>query len=131
VGGFDESLPYLQDTDYCFRLQLSGTRLHFLADAVVHYRFKDNEHGLFHQARHWGQYNALMYKRYGEGRRLAHPWRRHLSNWHALLRRAPCLLDQEQRFAWMKTLGTQVGILQGSIRYGVPPVAGLLLRALE
>jgi glycosyltransferase involved in cell wall biosynthesis len=131
VGGFDESLPYLQDTDYCFRLQLSGIELHFLAEAVVHYRFKDNEHALFHQARHWGQYNVLMYKRYGQSMGLAHPWRRHISHWHALLRRAPCLFDKEQRLAWMKTLGTQIGVLQGSIRYGVPPVAGLLLRALE
>lgn len=131
VGGFDETLPYLQDTDYCFRLQLSGVELHFLEKAVVHYRFKDSEKALFHQARHWGQYNVLMYKRYRQSMRLAHPWRRHLSRWHALLRRAPCVLNKEQRIAWMKTLGTQVGVLQGSIRYGVPPVLGWLVCTLE
>jgi len=130
VGGFDEGLPYLQDTDYCFRLQLSGVKLHYLAEALVHYRFKDNEQALFHQARHWGQYNVLMYKRYRRDMRLDNPWRRHLSHWHSLVRRAPCVLDKEQRLAWMKTLGTQVGLLQGSIKYGVPPVAGLLVSML-
>ena len=130
VGGFDESLRYLQDTDYCFRLQLSGIALHFLPDAVVHYRFKDNHHALFNQARHWGQYNVLMYKRYRQSMRLANPWKRHLSRWHALIRRLPCVLDKEQRFAWMKTLGTQVGVLQGSIKYRVPPVAVWLLCSL-
>jgi hypothetical protein len=31
----------------------------------------------------------------------------------------------------MKSLGTQIGVLQGSIKYGVPPVAGWLLCMLE
>jgi glycosyltransferase involved in cell wall biosynthesis len=127
IGGFDENLPYLEDTDYCFRLQLTGIKLHFLAEAVVHYRFKDRHHALFNQARHWGQYNVLMYKRYRESMRLEHPWKRHLSLWRSLIRRSPCLLEKEQRLAWMKTLGTQVGILQGSIKYRVSPVAVWLM----
>jgi glycosyltransferase involved in cell wall biosynthesis len=131
IGGFDESLLYLEDTDYCFRVQLTGIELCFLADAAVHYRFRPNPQALFQQARHWGQYNVLMYKRYRESMRLDRPWRRHLSRWHTLLRRAPCLLDKEQRLAWMKSLGTQIGVLQGSIKYGVPPVAGWLLCMLE
>jgi glycosyltransferase involved in cell wall biosynthesis len=127
VGGFDEDLPYLEDTDYCFRLQLRGIKLHFLAEAVVHYRFKDRPQELFRQARHWGQYNVLMYKRYREHMRLEHPWKRHLSLWRSLIRRSPCLLEKEQRPAWVKTLGTQVGLLQGSIKYRVPPVAMWLM----
>ena len=130
IGGFDENLRYLEDTDYCFRVQLSGVELRFLPEAVVHYRFRDNHQALFHQARHWGEYNVLMYKRYGQSERLVRPWRRHLSRWQALLRNTPSLLSKEQRLAWMKTLGTQVGVLQGSIKYGVPPVAGVLLSGL-
>ena len=131
IGGFDESLLYLEDTDYCFRVQLTGIELWFLAAAAVHYRFRPNPQALFHQARHWGQYNVLMYKRYRESMRLDHPWRRHLLRWHTLLRRTPCLLDKEQRLAWIKSLGTQIGVLQGSIKYGVPPVAGWLFCILE
>jgi glycosyltransferase involved in cell wall biosynthesis len=131
VGGFDEDLPYLEDTDYCFRLQLCGIKLHFLPDAVVHYRFKDSHQALFNQARHWGQYNVLMYKRYRQSMRLANPWKRHLSLWRSLIRRSPCLLAKEQRPVWMKTLGTQVGILQGTIKYRVPPIAMSLTVFLE
>jgi GT2 family glycosyltransferase len=130
VGGFDEALPYLEDTDYCFRVQLSGIALQFLPDAVVHYRFKDRHRAMFNQARHWGKYNALMYKRYGRDAKLADPWRRHLSRWYALMRRAHCLLRKQERLAWMKTLGTQVGVLQGAIRYRVPPVAVWILLSL-
>jgi glycosyltransferase involved in cell wall biosynthesis len=123
VGGFDEDLPYLEDTDYCLRLQRSGFPLEFLPDAVIHYRFKDRPQAMFQQARHWGEYNVLMYKRYGGDTRLERPWRRHLSRWRALLRRVPALLTKDQRLNWMKTLGTQVGTLEGAIKYRVPPIA--------
>ena len=36
VGGFDESCRLLEDTDYCWRVQLKGTALHFVQDAVMH-----------------------------------------------------------------------------------------------
>jgi hypothetical protein len=32
-------------------------------------------------------------------------------------------VEERNRLAWMKTLGTQVGVLQGAIRYRVPPIA--------
>ena len=127
IGGFDEELPYLEDTDYCFRAQLSGIPLQFQPEAVVHYRFRDKQQALFNQARHWGQYNVLMYKRYRQNMRLAKPWKRHLSRWYSLLRRVPRLINDQHRVAWLKTLGTQVGVLQGAIRFRVPPVAIWLL----
>mgnify|MGYP003577117008 CR=1 FL=1 len=74
VGGFDESLPRLQDTDYCFRVQKLGVKLHFAADAVVHVRYNSKPVALFRQARLWAEYNELMYQRYGGGAPMAHPW---------------------------------------------------------
>jgi GT2 family glycosyltransferase len=130
IGGFDEQLPYLEDTDYCFRAQLQGIPLKFLPEAVVHYRLRARQQALFNQARHWGQYNVLMYKRYRREMRLEKPWKRHLSRWYALLRRTPHLLRQQQRPIWVKTLGTQVGVLQGALRYRVPPVAMWLVFSL-
>jgi GT2 family glycosyltransferase len=120
----------LEDTDYCLRLQRSGFPLEFLPEAMVHYRFKDQLQALFHQARHWAQYNVLMYKRYGQHIGLDRPWRQHLSRWRALLRRVPGLKRKEQRLSWWKTLGTQVGTLQGALIYRVPPVVMWLVFAL-
>jgi GT2 family glycosyltransferase len=126
VGGFDETVHYVEDADYCFRLQLSGVKLEFVPEAVVHYRFKERNSALFNQARCWGQSNVLLYKRYRGAARIKDPWIGHLSRWYTLPRRAPWLLQQSQRPAWLKTLGTQVGVLQGAIRYRVPPVAAWL-----
>jgi glycosyltransferase involved in cell wall biosynthesis len=122
VGGFDESLPRLMDTDYCFRIQLLGTTLHFVPDGVMHVRYDPDPRSLFHQARLWAKYNSLMYKRYGHNVRLSHPWRVYLATCRDLARCAPRTLDKETRSAWMKALGTQIGLLQGAIRFRVPPV---------
>lgn len=122
VGGFDESLLRLQDTDYCFRLQRLGYELHFAADAVVHVRFSSKPGVLFRQSRLWAQYNELMYKRYGSGVPLSHPWLTYFKAWHDLIRSAPRVLYKDTRPAWMKALGTQIGLLQGAARFLVPPV---------
>ncbi|SRR5581483_2508286 len=122
VGGFDETLPRLMDTDYCFRIQLRGTPLHFVPDAVLHVRYSARPASLFRQARLWAVYNALLYKRYRSRMCLPHPWKEYFGTWRDLLRCAPRTLRRETRSAWMKTLGTQVGLLQGAIRYRVPPV---------
>jgi glycosyltransferase involved in cell wall biosynthesis len=131
VGGFDEAVQYVEDADYCFRLQLNGVKLEFVPEALVHYRFKDRNSALFNQARRWGERNVMLYKRYRGAARIENPWRRHLSRWYALIRRAPSLLEEKNRPGWMKTLGTQVGVLQGALRYRVPPVAVWLLCALS
>jgi glycosyltransferase involved in cell wall biosynthesis len=122
VGGFDVSLPRLQDTDYCFRVQLLGIGLHFAADAVVHVRYSSNPASLFQQARLWAQYNELMYRRYGGGERLPRRWISYVQTWRHLICCVPRVLHRETRPTWMKALGTQIGLLQGMIRFRVPPV---------
>ena len=122
IGGFDESLPRLQDTDYCFRVQSLGVELHFVADAVVHVRYSSEPVVLFRQARLWAEYNELMYRRYGGGARMAHPWVTYLQTWRDLISSVPRALRKETRASWVKTLGTQIGLLQGVIRFRVPPV---------
>jgi glycosyltransferase involved in cell wall biosynthesis len=122
IGGFDESLLQRQDTDYCFRIQLQGTALHYAADAVIHVRYQASGGALFRQARRWGRYQALLYKRYGDGAALDHPWHFYFQTWRDLIGCMPRLFKNAQRPAWMKTLGTQIGLLEGAIRYRVPPV---------
>jgi glycosyltransferase involved in cell wall biosynthesis len=122
IGGFDECLPRLEDTDYCFRIQLLGTPLCFVPEAVLHVRYTPDARSLFRQARLWAKYNSLMYKRYGRSVPMADPWRNYFATCRDLLRCVPRALRKETRSAWMKTLGTQIGLLHGSIRFRVPPV---------
>ena len=60
----DETLIRLSDTDYCFRIQLAGVKLHLVPEAVIHVRYRDTFPGMFNQARLWAKYNALLAKRY-------------------------------------------------------------------
>ena len=64
VGGLDESLLCLHDTDFCIRMQNAGTRLEFVRDAVVFVRPRGTLRGRFHQARAWAMENELLYKKY-------------------------------------------------------------------
>lgn len=64
LGGFDESIPVLFDPDYCFRAQLRGAKIEFVPEALVHIRNRTKLSRAFSQARVWGRYNVLLYKRY-------------------------------------------------------------------
>ena len=119
VGGFDESLPFLHDTDYCWRLQLMGVALHFVPNAVLHVRYRDSLRGIYRQARNYGEYNVILYKRYqplgmprlsrGAG----------LIAWWRLLQRLPQLRHKEDVARWMWHLGWRTGRLAGSLKQRV------------
>ncbi|WP_071527158.1 glycosyltransferase family 2 protein [Nodosilinea nodulosa] len=74
VGGFDETIPHLEDADYCIRVQMAGHTLVFVPDAVVHYRhgtgteqsFIESQRSTFHKAHNWGYGLATLYLRYRE-----------------------------------------------------------------
>jgi glycosyltransferase involved in cell wall biosynthesis len=124
IGGFDESLLFHEDTDYCFRLQLAGVTLHFIPDAVVHVRNRETLKGSFRQARLWAEYQVLLYKRYRQvtGLRLERPWATYLRRWKGLFWRLPQLRRKEGRAAWFRSLGWQIGRLQGSLKHRIAPV---------
>ena len=125
VGGFDETMLRLQDTDYCWRIQLAGTELNFVPDAVVHYRLRNTIKSIYHQARLWGDYNVLIYKKY---RLMGMPklsWKTSVMTsvkvWLRLLRKLPKIVfgNKESRASWAWKLGWHVGRLQGCIKYRV------------
>jgi hypothetical protein len=95
VGGFDESLPRMTDTDYCVRIQLRGVPLVFLEDAVVHLRYHKGSGWTFRQARLWAEHNVLMYKRYRGDLRVRQPWTRYLLGWPRLLHRLASVRREE------------------------------------
>jgi glycosyltransferase involved in cell wall biosynthesis len=117
VGGFDEDLPALEDTDYCWRVQLRGTPLVFAGDAVVHIRFRGGLGGNFRQLYRYGRYNVLIYTRYrahGMPRLSPIPG---LLRWAKLLLTSPLLLWADRRTAWISQLGWRLGRVDGCLRY--------------
>lgn len=124
IGGFDETLPYLHDTDYCFRLQLAGVKLYFVKDAVLYLRFRTRPLAILHQARHYAEYNVKVYKKYRllTGNEVSQPWKRYLSDWKHLLRQIIRVRCKKDFPGLMWNLGWQIGLLQGSIKNGIHPV---------
>lgn len=117
VGGFDESLPVMHDTDYCIRIQQRGVQLDFAPEAVVHYRYRRSWRGIFGQARSYAEASALIQKRYGPPEL---DWRWPLRLWKPVLAALGRSYRRSERakLAWL--LGWQVGRYQGSVRYRVP-----------
>ena len=64
VAGFDPSVRYLQDTDLCWRVQLTGVPLVFVPDLVVHVRLRSTLRGMYRQGRNYGASLARLERRY-------------------------------------------------------------------
>jgi len=116
IGGFDEELPALEDTDYCWRIQIGGTPLVPAPGAVVHVRYRGGASGLFRQSFTFGVYNVLLYARYrSRGMPRLAPWSG-LARWGKLVLTAPKVLVPSARAAWLGQLGWRLGRLWGCLR---------------
>lgn len=65
VGGFDEALRCLQDSDLCWRMQLAGTRLDYVRDLVIYTRLRSTVRDMCRQAYLYGRSFAQLEGRYG------------------------------------------------------------------
>jgi len=119
AGGFDETLPALEDTDHCWRLQLAGHELRFVPDAVVHIRYRTSLRAIYRQAFQYAVYNVLLYKLYQDRGMPRLPWYAGAGSWAKLVLRAPQLLSQGGRAAWTWQLAWRLGRLRASLRYRV------------
>jgi glycosyltransferase involved in cell wall biosynthesis len=116
VRGFREELSGAEDVAFSWDVQLAGTALHFVADAVLRYRYRDTLSGLFRQTRRQGSVTPLLYKRYremGMERRIA------LTAWLNLLVAALRARTKADLAPVIVQLGYRVGRLAGSVRYRV------------
>jgi glycosyltransferase involved in cell wall biosynthesis len=122
LGGFDEGMAALEDTDYCWRAQGAGLAFRFCPDAVVHVRLRHDLGGVFRQALSYGRHNVRMYARYRDDRALAMP---RLSRWRGLAKLGklafglPRLASRSGRARWVSQLGWRLGRLDGCVRYRV------------
>jgi GT2 family glycosyltransferase len=122
VGGFDESFRILNDTDYCWRVQLTGVTLHSVPEAVVHYRFRHSMWDIYWQALEYGMDNVLLYKKY---RPLGMPelsWSIGARKWLSLLRHLHRLRHRKYQAAWLWKFAWHLGRVLGSIKYRIPAI---------
>lgn len=123
IGGFDESLFCLEDTDYLWKAQLAGATLHFVPDAVLRMRFRMTLAGIYRQFRTYAEYNVLLSKRYrAYGEPMPNPWRKYFKRWITVVRNWRELRHRPSRATWVGRFAWTVGLTRGIIKYRVPPV---------
>jgi glycosyltransferase involved in cell wall biosynthesis len=72
VSGFNENIRFLEDAEYCLRIQTQGEPLTFVPDALIHIRYSSNPNETFINSRiatfrkgyQWGSGMAEVYKIY-------------------------------------------------------------------
>ncbi|HEX6902686.1 MAG TPA: glycosyltransferase [Thermoanaerobaculia bacterium] len=120
VGGFDESMPALEDTDYCWRIQLAGHGFHFAPEAVVYIRHRHDPGSIYRQGVSYGLHNVLIYKKYRSRGMPRLGWLPGALRWAKLILKTPLMLPtREGRSRWLWQLGWRVGRVKGCWRYKV------------
>jgi len=122
VGGFDESFVRHQDTEYCWKIQLTGAKLRFIPEAVVHVRLRDTLMGNYRQAFGWGEYRVLLYKKYMHLGMTKRTLREGLVSLMGLvlafIKGVPKIQGKSDFVRWAWAFGEELGWLKGSIKYG-------------
>lgn len=123
IGGFDEAFTCLQDTEYCFRVQLAGYRIHWVPEAVCHVRCRASSGARFDQIRQWAFYNVLLAKRYRRGAEQSEVWKRYVKDFGLLLELLPRIRTRLAWERWVWYLGWQLGVLQGLMKFRTLPLS--------
>lgn len=126
IGGFDDTIPYLFDTEYCWRLHRAGVRLQYCAEAVLHVRLRSDLRGIYVQSRNWSQWEVLVaQKAHTRSPREWWRWRAYVNQWLAIINCAPSLLKaQDTRALLVWRVGRLIGRLHGAVRFHCAPLEG-------
>lgn len=116
VGGFDESLDALEDTDLCFRVQLAGHALQLVAGATVHVRLRDSLTGTYRQGRAYGEATVMLQRRFRPHGMPQPSWRRSIAGWLVAIPRLLLVRDRGALARWVHRLGWRVGRIRGHLR---------------
>ena len=119
VGRFDldDRVIGVDDVELSLRISQRGLAVHFVPEAVVHYRYRDESRALWRQGRTYGRARPFLVRRLREqGLPAPHRvagWR----SWVWLGVHVPDLRTHEGRAAWVWVAANRVGQLEGSLRY--------------
>lgn len=117
VGGLDETTACLDDQELGLRMQVAGVQLAYVPDAVVHYRYRTDTAGMWHQGLFYGRGRVAIYltaKRAGlpvPGRFAG--WR----SWAWLVLNLASVRTRDGRVTWIWVLANRLGHLAGSVRW--------------
>jgi glycosyltransferase involved in cell wall biosynthesis len=116
AGGFDPDWRVGEDLELSLRLWLANVEMHFVAGAVVHYRYRPTLRATYQQARSYGRVRPVLAERLRREGRPAPRQSAGLRNWAWLVRHVLLLGGLPGRAKWLWVAGQRVGSLQGSWR---------------
>jgi len=120
LDGFDDEFEFGgPDIEFCWRAQLAGVELHPVPEAVVHYRLRPSLGTLFRQSRAYGAAQAHLYRKFGSRGMRRRPITAPVGELWWLVTRLPFAWPLGRRGAWLRKLATQLGRVEGAVRYRV------------
>ena len=117
IGRFAEGIPGTEDIEFSLRAWLLGVELHFVPEALLHYRFRPGAKDLWRQGRSYGAGRPLIRRRLLEAGRPRPPWWAGWRSWAWLVVHLPELRSGPGRARWTWVAANRVGHLEGSVRY--------------
>jgi glycosyltransferase involved in cell wall biosynthesis len=113
VGGAAEDRLFACDVTLAWEVQLlGGARIHFVPEAVYHYRHRDTLRNLFRQALGWGTSNPILYKNFRAFGMPRRPWRAAIQEW----RHVAGQLTRARTRTELAQLVVRAGLLLGHVR---------------
>jgi glycosyltransferase involved in cell wall biosynthesis len=124
IGGFDETIPHLFDTDYCIRVQMKkNVQLHYIPDAVLHIGYRQTVYRTYKQSYNYSEYNVFLFSKYGyKDQSSKQLWRKYFEDWQKFFKRLFTRPFFDERYVLSWILGRQIGRIKGCLSYSVPPV---------
>lgn len=119
VGGFASDVPFAEDADLSWRLQLAGCSVGFAPDAAVRYAQRATLRSMFRQHRRYGCGYARLYAKYKDAGMARRTVREALVDWGRVLAAVPSLHRAGVRYRALRRLARNIGRIEGSIRAGV------------
>lgn len=118
VGGFSEAYEYgSTDTEFCWRLQLSGYELHYARDAVVAYRHRSTLRSAARKAYLTGRAQVRLFRDFQDVGMPRSTWPGTLYRWGRLVATSPLVLVSDRfRWTWVREASGAVGRVVGSLQ---------------
>ena len=118
VGGF-HTVPFAEDVDLSWRLQLAGYEIAFVPEARIAIAQRQDLRSMFRQHRRFGQAQAFLYLRYAASGMPRRGVGAAAAEWGRSLLGLLASRDRGQRSRAVRRLGRNIGRLIGSVRVRV------------
>ncbi|MFV9503971.1 MAG: glycosyltransferase [Oscillochloridaceae bacterium umkhey_bin13] len=125
LGGFDEAMLRLQDSEFCFRAQLNGIAIAFVPEATMFGRNRRSLKEIMRQSYNWGKAEVKLVERYRAPLslpRLIYLWVRYLARWAKLLLWVLQWRSVADRNRWAQEVARQLGIAEAALRLRKAPI---------